>query len=573
MSDPLPPMPPEDPPPSLEGPRHLPLDEVPFPEPPVAKKRTRILALLLALGLIMVATGTTAAFFAMSGSGEQLMEQVPAGVDIVLTAYLDPAASQKVNLFRMAGRFAGADPDTQLLGQWNEFLDQVLASAGLNHNDLGWVGSQVAFEANLQPGGLPSAAFLIDATDVDAASRTLQTVRESPAAGGSAWHDSEYKGVTVSSSAPSRARLEGALAYAIAEDTVVLGSSTQAVDAVIDTQQGGASMQDSSDFQATLQGLPEGRLAMAYLRPGDVLAAIRQQLPVGEGLPGALFQSDGPSTIDAVRGVGMTLAAEPDGVALDVNVAYDSARLPAEVRAQMDAPPTPNTLTALVPANAYGVMLQQHVGDSLKAALAQLDTRAPQVARGLEDAGISGAGGLLDSLTGDMAIALLPGASVAPVNGALVLGSTDARKMQAVLDHIRALAEIPGAWKTEDYRGTTVTYLARTGAGDPAPAYAVVDGAGVLATSLDPVEAVIDAQANDANISSSIAYTDAIAKVPTASGVLFLDVRGLIAGIGSALPSDARTALDQQLGSVTAVVAGSETDASHQHTRLLIEIP
>ena len=68
----------------------------------------------------------------MRGAGEELLQLVPASSEVVVTAYLDPSAGQKVNLMALAHRFPALSDDQQLGARGRQALDEALADAGLD---------------------------------------------------------------------------------------------------------------------------------------------------------------------------------------------------------------------------------------------------------------------------------------------------------------------------------------------------------------------------------------------------------------------------------------------------------
>ena len=124
-----------------------------------------MIAVLVVLGV----GGSAFAFMKLRGSSDLLMRQVPAGADVVATVYLDPAASQKVNLFRMTGRFPLLGSESDLTQQLDTMLDQAGRPVGLDHNDFDWIGSQAAVVVDLAGASTPNTEVLIDVDDVDAA--------------------------------------------------------------------------------------------------------------------------------------------------------------------------------------------------------------------------------------------------------------------------------------------------------------------------------------------------------------------------------------------------------------------
>ena len=58
--------------------------------------------------------------------------------------YLDPSAGQKTNLLRLADEIPALGSREQLTSQAQDTIDQLLSQAGLGHEDLEWVGAEVA---------------------------------------------------------------------------------------------------------------------------------------------------------------------------------------------------------------------------------------------------------------------------------------------------------------------------------------------------------------------------------------------------------------------------------------------
>ena len=102
----------------------------------------------------------------------------------------------------------------------------------------------------------------------------------------------------------------------------------------------------------------------------------------------------------------------------------------------------------------------------------------------------------------------------------------------------------------EDRRhgGVTFTYLSATGTDwGVAPAYAVFDGTGLLATSKEEAFKVIDAAHGAPNAMSVDAVTSALDAVPGSEQVLYLDLAGIVNAVadrddGSRDPREPRTA-------------------------------
>ena len=352
-------------------------------EPASAKKGKRTLALVVA-GLVVIAAGGAAfAFMQLRGSSDSLMHQVPASADIVATVYLDPAASQKVNLFRMTDQFPVLGSESDLTQRLNTLLDQAGVSVGLNHNDFQWLGSQAAVVVDFPGAATPNIEVLINVDDVGAAKATLDKVRSNPLLGGG-WKDTTYKGVTVSTGST------GVGAYAFVGDTLVISSTSAGVDSIIDTDQGAASLADSADFTATSDGLPDGRLAFVYVN-------VKALLPLATSLgfptiPGVSPNGVNLAALQAIRGFGMTISAEPNGLAMDFNESFDPTKLSDSQKAILTGASHDNPLTSYVPSNAIGLVQLEHLDSIANAAITQLETTVPGLSDRLVGAGIEARG-------------------------------------------------------------------------------------------------------------------------------------------------------------------------------------
>jgi hypothetical protein len=596
-----PPEPPYEPlpPPPIDGPASPGNDPLPSsaPEPQARRRRRgRILVAGLVVFALLLAGGAAAAFLKMRGSGEQLLSKVPASSDVVFTAYLDPSAGQKANLFLLASRFPALGSRQQLTSDFNDALDQGLASAGLRHTDLSWVGDQVAFvldvPASVGLDAVPAYALLVDTDDEGAAKATIQELRDSsdqPLSGGQ-WSDATIDGVDVSSNDQG--------AYAIFDGAAVAASSLDEMSDIIATAHGHQpALEGSSQLQTSTAGLPDGKLALLYINPTDLVGLLGQI---------SADPTADLSTLRALTGVAMTVSAQPDGIALDMQAVYDPSKLSDEQKAQMDEVDHPNPLLSSIPADALAVISQEHLDTALKASVDRLQTTAPKVARMLEKLGVSGDAGLLTSLNGDFAFESAPEGTEMSPGAALVLGTKDPAAMQRAFDKLsRGLSSYAensysfgggsggflgttpaqfvsvspfrhpsSRWVTNGYRGVTISSFKMDGF--PDISYAVVDGQGIIGTSAAQVQRVVDTDQGGANISSSSAYTGAIASVPSSGGSVWVNIQGIVDLVRQMMPSEQRAAFDRDtlpnLAPLKALVVGSESDSSHQRVRVFLTI-
>lgn len=578
---------PATPPPAMDAGMTPPVPTEPMaamgtPEPPSGKKGKRTLALVVAVLVVLAAGGAAFAFFQLRGSSDMLVSQVPASADIVATIYLNPAAGQKVNLFRMTDQFPVLGSESDLTQRLNTMLDQAGQAVGLNHNDFQWLGSQAAVVVDFPGATTPNIEVLINVDDVSAAKATLEKARNAPALSGAPWHDTQYKGVTVSSSSA------GTGAYAFVGDTLVISSGTAGVDSIIDTDQGGASLADSADFKATSDGLPDGRLAFVYVNVKTLLP-LAQSLGQATGVPSSSLNL---SALQAIRGFGLTISAESNGLAMDFNESFDPTKLSDSQKAILTGSAHDNPLTDFVPSNAFGLVQLEHLDSIATAAITQLEATNPSMTSQLAKAGVTGPDGLLSTLTGDMTLEVAPGTPGLPVSGALILGVNDPTKFAAAVTKLKDLAASQSCiasstaggfiapatctpppapkWQTEDYKGTTITFLPASGG--TSVAYATLDGAGVIGISPDSIKALIDAKVGQ-NITSNTNFTTAKAVVPSQAQFFYVDLQAVLQAAAAGAPDATLSQAIAISKPIKAVAIGSETASDHTHTRFMILIP
>jgi hypothetical protein len=559
----------------------------PPPPPPGGRRTARTVAIGVGAVALLAIVGGVAAFLLVRGSGERLLDKIPEGTDVVATIYLDPSAGQKVNLLRIVDDLPALGSRDELTDRVDDALNQVLSSTGLDANDLGWVGAQVAVAVEVPGGGSdPAFTVLIDADDEGAAGATLAQLR---ARSSGRWTSSERHGVEVWSGAGGEGSDQ---AYAIASGTVYVSSSADAIDTVLATAGGeGPSIQDSAEFRASMAGLPEDRLGMLFVNASDLVQDLR-------AFPGvdAAAAGSGLGDLEVYRALGMSVSAEPNGLAVDVEITYDPAKMSDAMRESLQDQGSERALLAEVPGDALVVIHQGNATAGLEDAVDGLRSSSPDIARQLDRLGVTWSGGLVDSLTGE--VALEGGASdEVGASGALLLGTNDEDAMERALGALSgglaklatgsftlgedgasdARARPPARWVAGNYRGISVRTLEGPSSLTPfRPSYAVIDGAGVIGLTPEAVRAVIDTQQDGSSIEDSSAYTDALAEVPHGTGSIYADIDGIGAAVRSTLPPDALGEYDRQVGPTVdhldALVAGTEATVEHQHLRVFLRV-
>lgn len=542
------------------------------PTPPAAgtrtaSKRTPIIAAVVAI-VVLAAVGAGALVFSkLAGTGDVLVGSVPADSLVYATAYLDPAAQQKMNLQGLLEKFPSLS-EGDLGNNVDQGFNAILSGSGLNYEKdvKPWIGSQIGVVVTMK-GGEPQGVVLIDSTDSEAAAQTLEKVNDTT---GSTFSSQEYQGTRVSTGGDGGA-------YGIVGNVVVLSSDLDSMKSVIDAANGDVpNLGNSDDYQNTLKTLPEERLALAYV---NIKAAVGL---MGEAAGGTDLTNAGPlATLDAFSGVGASVAAETDGISIEISAPVDVAKLPAPAQAAFNQKPHENTVLAWTPSNAYGTIAFTGLDTQLKTLLDQAKSN-PAFSSGDQLLGISDA---LATLTGDAGIEVTPGSGPIPT-GAFLLGTNDTASTQEFLDKVSRLASselgaasgdtLP-AWVTEDYNGVTINELPIPEAASSGvePSYAVTDGMVIIGASSDAVKASIDAHSSGSSITTSPTFTQALGHVDAENNQLFYaDVQAIVGGVKEAFPEE-DTFFASGLANLTpikSVIVTSTSDSNGQSAKMFIVI-
>jgi hypothetical protein len=554
------------------------------PPPPTGGRAYRVglIAVAAVVGFAVVAGA--AAFFLLKGSGEQLLDNVPATADVVAAVYLDPSAGQKTNLLQLADEIPALGSREELTSKAQDTIDQLLTQAGLTHEDLDWVGAEVAVAVSLPDDDTdPGIVVLIDAEDEAAALRTLTDLRETD--DGADWQTSDHDGVEVW--AATNDTVDSG-AYAFVDGVVVASNERALVDEVIDVTHGnGAAIADDTTFTDTTGELPDGKLAMVYLNPGDLLQRVSEL----QGLTSDPNLTRSLDAAEAFTGMAMSLSAESDGMAMDVEVSIDPVKLSDSMRATLSEERTENVLLPAVPNDALIVVAEQGLEATISDAVDQIGTFSPELAEMLADAGVTGDGGVVDALTGDLALAVLPDVDRGTPSGAFLIGTEDeAALSDAANDLVEQFTPASIAsggkngsvssgveWQTEEYRGVEVHSLADPTNRLPLQVnYAVIDGAGVITLSPEAIHAVVDAQQDGDGITTSSSYNDAMYGMPDGSHSVYVDIDGIADAVRSTIPPDQEAEFNRLAGDTMdhfdSFVVGVEQSEEHVHVRMFLRV-
>jgi hypothetical protein len=526
----------------------------PVAAPPSWLLRYRRLLIPAAAVLALGAVSAAAVLLLVKPNGA-VEKMVPATADVIAVANLDPSVTQKVNLLRAVHSF----PDYKTDKAITDKFDAVLKDSGLSFSgDIQpWLGSEIgaSVRLNLKSAAVGStadspAAFYAVSRDDTKARAMLAKLRASKWGKNYRWKDETYNGITISVGTPTDTSGKTG-AYSIVDHVVVLATSSALIHEIIDTDQGRAPrLVDSSDYKATLAGLPSDRLGLVYVNGKSVVGNVKKDLATTPALGLALKNVN---DLDALQGIGATLSANGDGLLADVLVKVDQSKLSPATREALAHAGRADTLVSWIPKASDAFVSVTSLNKTIQTVLDQSGNTA-SVKAGTDAIGLTGPAGVLPHLTGDAGLEVSFGQNGLPA-GAILLGTDDARTMNAFFAKLLALAEgVAGSsfgsasgvavappashLTTSTYRGVVITswaspLLGQLGAGETfIPSYAVLDGMGILASTPAEVKAIIDAHKGAATIASDATYkTASAASLSKPSAIVFVDVAKLLNAI------------------------------------------
>jgi hypothetical protein len=485
-----------------------------------------VVALVTVLGL---AAGSVVAGYLLffSSASDRMAGMAPSSTAAYVTVYLQPSTGQQLNLAALIGRLPGFADSASLDEKIDQIIGTILGDSGIDYaTDVKpWLGDQLAVASWPSGDDAAEPAFVLIADVKDRAAAEASLPELLSAEGEEA--TSSYGGVEI--------HVIGLTAYAFVADTVVIGQSAAAVEAVVDVNNGAASLGSRRDFADAMDRLPADHLAAAFL---DLAALSRT---AGEG------EVDGVTTASAA------LVAQPEGLRL-------SGYAPIDLDVPPDgAPVGQSDLADWMPADALASIVVVDAAALLEAAepllgssetgeeaLGLLDTIRAIAAFGL---GVDLDTDVLPLLDGETGLALTDISGEVP-SAQLLLRPDDPASLQQQLDDLASrLADVGAERSMVELEGITITVLNVPDIGEIS--YAVVDEVAVLALSPDEVAAVAIARRDGTTLAQTDAYREAFVVAGAQEGSeAFADVGalvelGLAEEAGVTLDDDARDILSQ----------------------------
>jgi len=305
--------------------------------------------------------------------------------------------------------------------------------------------------------------------------------------------------------------------------------------------------------------------------------------------------------LDALQGIGATLSANSDGLLADVLVRIDQSKLAPATREALTNSGRADAVVSWIPRSSDAFLAITSLNKTIQSALDQSGNQA-SVKAGTDAIGLTGPNGVLSHLTGDAGLEVELGRNGLPA-GAILLGTNDARSMNAFFAKILALADgaagsgfsgsgagssfgsppptKAGHVTTTTYRGVVISSftsptLGLLGAGAFTPSYAVLDGMGILASTPDEAKAIIDTHKGGATIASDPTYkTASAASLAKPSAIVYLDIARIVDAIrtspfGSQAGLGSGSTLSANVDPVKAVIMTAAGDRDKATERFFV---
>lgn len=506
-------------------------------------------ALLLALlAVSLVGCGEDEGVSAAGSGSESLASLAPASSAIYVEAAVRPEGEVREDLLAAVGKVGGTDDPQGLVDQlFSKFTKEGDGpSVDYKREVEPWLGERVAVFGQDLDAKAPEVAFAVSTRDVDRAREAVAAIikREAPGAKPGSYKDAKFT------------RTKDGDVAGFVDDVLVIGPEG-VLRRVVDTADGGASLEESGKLEKATKDLAEPRLVTGYLD---------SKVFVNQSLKGAAPQAEQLRRLvdlESLEPTGFGLLADGDRIVMDSAVSTKGVKgLLAKLLPLLGGGSTP--LLGELPADAVGVYGVPKVGEigrtTFREAAGAFGGAA--VAAQLESAyGIELERDLF-SWVGDVA-AFVRGDDPKTLEGGVVIAATDAAKARQAITRLIGVAtqKVPG-FKADSVSvdGADLAFEATLpgqatsgwiGLGDDR--VVMVSSRTALADGLDPDEKLADAEG----------YKNAQGALDDTAPVFFVDVPrilGLAERSGATQGSEEYAKAKPYLERIAAAVQGAKSE-------------
>ncbi len=556
---------------------------------PIARtpRRGWMRPLMAAVAALTIAMGGVVGAYLLGGragvGAGRLAAWAPADAAMYAEVDVSLPGDQRANFEALLSRWPALDPDVVLGDAFADWVDGLLAdgNAPFTYRDgiATWMSGTAAMimptwpdlaalDGTTMPSAVPEMAIVVGSRDRSAAIAFTDHLRQLGADQGMTFTSSSADGTTVwSLDIPpgTTDSIDNAeMAYAVADDAIVVGTGTDVVGSLLATHRGSRSLASDAEVGRLVAALPSPRVALAVIDAGPLLAALREQFgTLYDNLPGMTTTGHVVEalSLEADRVVASTASLAPNGAPTPLAEPL-AERIPGDALAYATLPQVGTTLGAGIEA-----MLATLGADPMTATPMADWPAAFQDAVGFPLAD-------LFNWADDGAAYLIWGTG-GPSGGLVLLTADPAaatNQLDKLTDAVVRLAHDAGTQLVVSHRdagGIPITTLAAPAmmSDSPTVAFAVVDDAVIITVGEGSAPDRLLGLEAGSSLATSSRFMTAVAAVgggdraPTA----YVDLAGLVSAIAAQIPAEARSDFDMfirpNVAALDHVAAGSRVDA------------
>lgn len=523
----------------------------------MSSKRRFLFAGAAVLVLAAIVAGGALFFYFrfVSLPGEATAKFIPSDAPVYLSINLRPGIGQ----IRSARDFMGLLQTEGFLQRRDLILDDLEKEIGFHpvDNVSPWLGTSISFALLNTDPDAPEWVLLAHSKDRDAALDFADTLVESlPAIQGT-----DHPSVSFEGAEPRGRADDDMPAVGVTDEYLLIASSTATLEEMVGNLESPPSkpLSENADFVAARESLASGRVVFLYVRTGEVLDAFGY---------GPILESIGPNPVTS-----NVLGNTPEFIAASASFVDRSFRVDFAAKIPPDAlvmdPSDRLESPKALPADTLVLMSTLEFQQRWKRLQESMEDEGPEGFDILtetigEFAGIDVESDLIDSLSGEVALALLPsditvGAMSGqllsgPVRALLLLGVEDPQKIRETLDKLTRKLEDEGlqtvraalgdreavTWDLDDAGGPLSDYR---------PGYVVTDEWAGVGSTFDSLEDFHDAvSGNTDQLESDPEFSRLREMTPSpALGLTYFNLAGILEMVEGALTDDALSSYQEEI--------------------------
>ena len=526
-----------------------------------------VLIILLAIGVVAATAISVYHFWLKPRPPELSAKLMPPETEVYLTLNLRPGASQLIKFRSVFNRFKDIEGFEDV---FNDLMKKLEEEVGidLKQDVFPWLVEVAVGAVDVSPPDKePEVIFLAGTADRKSTERVLdKLLKYMETRGQRKFSSGEYRGYEYYTDNDRQH-------YAITEDYLIFSSNKKHLEELIDRiKDGGPSLVDETKFQTVQKALPKERLGLIY---ADTETILKQAVAKAEAehLKAETLQQVEDRLPSAV---GLSAAFIDRGFRLDLYANIKGKKMPL-------LKPDRLTSARLLPHDVLGLLSfadMATIWRETRSALKEgMGPKSKLLEEGLRMMPGIGLDAFFEQVTGETAIALLPGKAVAApygsrggVRAVALLEAGDRDKAQDLLNDVKDMIERMGMKLDRvsiDQREAMV--LKRFPAGGYSPGFMVLDRFLVMGTGEDTLAQLVDiSEGKGLPLAKNKAFAQPLDLLGDKNLMLYINLQKVINMVAGSLPHDYEHKYLPYLKPLeTFLIAGSATPEAGTATFLI----